>query len=86
MYELSQKVFDFIDTLFTENDAVVVKALLIEKCNDNLPFYSKMPKSEIDRIHLAVIKMSNGSYADLSSTVEVACIDWRDVLMNAVGQ
>jgi hypothetical protein len=55
--------------------------MLVDECGTNLPL---MDDPElVDRIRVAAIKMSDGDMAKLREAVEVAKVDWRDLLVAA---
>jgi len=70
MENLTSRTIQLIDKFFNEIDRDVVKSLLIEECGK----YS-------ERIHFAIIKLSNGNTDTLLSTIQNAKIDYRDILM-----
>ena len=83
MIELSAKVINCVEELFSEKEALLVKELLINECGSNVPFCENRTSSQMDRIRLATLKLSNGSVLELKSAIKEACTDWRDLLMAA---
>lgn len=57
--------------------------LLINECGNNLPFEEECDSEELERIHFAAIKASNGDIEQLKSVVNTARLDWRDLLVRA---
>jgi hypothetical protein len=55
--------------------------MLVDECGDNLPL---MDDPElVDRVRIGAIKMSDGDMAKLRQAVEVAKVDFRDLLVAA---
>jgi hypothetical protein len=54
--------------------------LLEENCAANLPFIKKEGDLNLERIRLAVLKLSGGNLSDLKRFISTANVDWRDVL------
>jgi hypothetical protein len=55
--------------------------MLVDECGANLPL---MDDPELlERIRVAAIKMSDGDMAKLRQAVDVAKVDWRDLLVAA---
>lgn len=71
-----------IDTIFSSAEAKSVRALLASQCGDDLPSLSGN-WAEIERVQLAALKLSGGSFSKLAATVSDAQSDWRDVLIAA---
>jgi hypothetical protein len=59
-----------LDVLFPGRNREEAEALLLE-CGDS------------DRLRFAALKLSGGNYRKLVEAVELAKIDWRDLLMAA---
>ncbi len=83
MIDLSARTIASVDKLFSNDDAVLAMELLIHQCGNNVPFCENKSPTEMDRIRLAAVKLSDGSYPELQKAIELACIDWRDLLMAA---
>lgn len=77
-HALSAHVRDAVQVLFSEKLERVASALLVERCSE-LPLW----RDPLDRIRLACIKLSAGVMAFLEEAVELANVDWRDVLVAA---
>jgi hypothetical protein len=54
----------------------------VTQCGANLPLVSTGPEGP-ERIWFAALKLSNGNLAELRRAVDIAQIDWRDVLVAA---
>jgi hypothetical protein len=83
MIKLSNRVKDVIDTMYSAEDAPLVKAHLIYECADNIPMCDKSTPAQMDRIRLSVLKVSSGDYQKLKNAVALAQKDWRDLFMAA---
>lgn len=62
-------------------DRELVSTLLVEECGDNLPFVSTA--AGIERIRIAALKVSGGDLNALQRAIDLAKLDWRDLLMAA---
>ena len=51
------------------------------ECGANLPFQDKADKYELERFRFAALKYSDGNLPMLERAVELAQLDWRDLLM-----
>ena len=66
------------------NIAAATAATMLETdCGDKLPLIESQGVRGIERIRCAALKLSNGSLERLSSAIETAKRDWRDVLVAA---
>ena len=72
-----------MDLLFSVEDRRAAALLLEEECANNLPYLERAGPKELERYRLAALKLSNGSLVKLARAVEMAKIDWRDLLMAA---
>jgi hypothetical protein len=57
------------------------KQLLEEQCGQNLPFCENGTPESLERLRFAALKVSNGKLGDLIKAVNLAKIDWRDLLV-----
>jgi hypothetical protein len=71
-----------VHALFPAGDWATVESLLIERCGSNLPLVNDWPQL-VERIRYAVLKLSAGRISELGRHLDVACTDWRDVLVAA---
>ena len=83
MIELSEKTIDRINSLFSAKQRKQVEQLLKIECGDNIPFCRNNDKYEMERIRFAVLKLSEGNIEKLNQVLELAKIDWRDLLIAA---
>jgi len=56
---------------------------LIERCGNALPLSEHSTAQALERLRFAALKLSRGSFAELDEAVELANVDWRDVLVAA---
>jgi hypothetical protein len=57
--------------------------LLAGECGWNLPFCENATPTSLERIRFAALKLSNGTMSGLLAAIQVAQIDWRDLLVAA---
>jgi hypothetical protein len=80
---LTDATADRIAMMFSLADHNLVCALLIEECGANLPLLKAANPDSIERIRFAVLKLSGGDLNALQRAIDLAKIDWRDVLVAA---
>ena len=83
MIELSKKTSDRIKLLFGNDEKQEVEDLLKIECGDNIPFCENRDQYGMERIRFAVLKLSKGNLGKLVEAIELAQIDWRDLLVAA---
>lgn len=83
MIELSKKTSDRINLLFGDDEQQEVEDLLKIECGDNIPFCENSDKYGMERIRFAALKLSKGNMEKLVEAIELAQIDWRDLLVAA---
>lgn len=81
MFQLTDRVENMVKRLFPEVDRLAVRAILMEQVSETLPLVGN-PR-EIERIQLAVLKVSRGEAGLFLEAAALARQDWRDVLMAA---
>ena len=54
--------------------------LLEKECGHNLTFSEDDDRKGLERVRLAVLKLSHGDLEELKNRIDVAKCDWRDVL------
>jgi hypothetical protein len=72
-----------LERLFAREQRAEAVALLEAKCGNELPLIAAQGIEGIERIRCAVLKISDGSMEKLLDAVQLANIDWRDVLVAA---
>ena len=75
---LRPTVTAIIKALFEAKDRETVTEILVEECNAER-LYTTSPDA-VERIQLAVLKLSNGEVDKFLAAAELAQLDWRDVL------
>jgi hypothetical protein len=80
---LSVKVRAKLEQLFPHQQRTAAAELLEAECGAGLPLISSQGAEGIERIHCAVLKISEGSLEKLHAAVQLANTDWRDVLVAA---
>lgn len=83
MIVLSDNTEQRLQRVFKPSRLDEARAILVEHCADNLPFYQQTSPAELERIRYAVLKLSGGRIDKLQHWVHEAQIDWRDVLVAA---
>jgi hypothetical protein len=68
-----------IAILFRPNDMGIVSSLLSDECGPNLTEHPEL----LERIRIAVLKLSHGDLNALQRAIDLAQHDWRDVLVAA---
>lgn len=83
MTPLTEAVRLRVEKLFPPDIRTEVVAVLEEKCGANLPLMAGRSPAELDRVRIAVLKLSCGNFVRLLAAVADANVDWRDTLMAA---
>ena len=79
--QLPHTVTAAISALFSPDDRETVAEMLIEECNAERLYTTS--EAAIERIQLAVLKVSKGEIEKFLAAAELAQLDWRDILMAA---
>jgi hypothetical protein len=72
-----------LDALFSKSDRQAAADLLVSQCGDGLPLWYRKDPRGLERIRFAALKLSHGSLSELQRAVQIAQVDWRDVLVAA---
>jgi hypothetical protein len=80
---LTDATVDCINRMFSLPNRDLVSTLLIEECGDNLPLSAPANPAGLERIRFAVLKLSGGDLTRLQQAIDLAKVDWRDVLVAA---
>jgi hypothetical protein len=75
---LTPKTEQRLELLFPPGDREVVRAMLREDCGTNIPLWES---AGLERLHFAVLKISDGDLDKLDKAINLAKIDFRDVLV-----
>jgi hypothetical protein len=71
------------DALFTAEQRVLVRNLLLEACGHNLPFLRKIDSVKMDRFRFGALQVGAGDWEKLHAAAQLAQKDWRDLLVAA---
>ena len=80
---LSNEARRRVDALFDGDEARQAAELLVNECGPNLPLVHRADPISLERLRYAALKLSGGRLDALREAVELARIDWRDLLMGA---
>jgi len=80
---ISEKTRILVARMFPLSEQPTVVDLLETRCGADLPLISADMSPLLERVHLAVLKLADGSLPALRRAVVVANSDWRDVLVAA---
>jgi hypothetical protein len=72
-----------VDILFVGEDRDEASRLLIQECGNNLPFLNNLDEYRLERFRFAALKLSEGKIPKLKTAIELAKLDWRDLLVAA---
>ena len=81
MVRLSPETQRRADLLFRPEEREKAAALLLKHCGNNLPFLERLDEYELERFRFAALKLSKGDLGRLHEAIELAQVDWRDLLM-----
>ena len=79
--ELSAATTSRLRSLFRECDHSEARRILVEECGNNLPFLQDADEIALERFRFAAMKLSDGDLPKLREAVELAKLDWRDLLV-----
>jgi hypothetical protein len=80
MLPLSSDIEKRLALLFSPDDQEEARRMLVEECGTNIPAWKS---AGVDRLRCAVLKLSDGKILLLRRAINVAKIDFRDVLVPA---
>jgi len=80
---LSPRTQQLVAGIFSLPDRAEASQWLEQKCGNNLPFCSDHDEHQMERLRFAAIKLSQGNIQKLLRVIDVACMDWRDLLVAA---
>lgn len=72
-----------LEALFAGPARQIAAELLRTRCAGSLPLWRGTDPRGLERIRFAALKLSNGDLGELRRAVDIANIDWRDVLVAA---
>ena len=53
------------------------------ECGYSIPGFKRAPEQDVERVRFAALKLSDGDLSKLRGAVELAQLDFRDLLMSA---
>jgi len=80
---LSKTTEQIVEKLFSVAEQDEVREILVNQCGNNLPFLAEADEHKLERFRFAVLKLSQGNLEELHRAVQLAKVDWRDLLMAA---
>lgn len=80
MTPLSPLTMRLVQKIFPKNADEVMR-LLEEQCGQNLPFCEDGTPKSLQRLRFAALKVSAGKMDTLMEAVNLAKMDWRDLLV-----
>lgn len=83
MSKLSEATQEKIRQLFPPEQHEETARLLRDECGNNLPLCEHWDEYGLERVRFAALKLSRGNLPELYHWVNLAKVDWRDVLMAA---
>jgi len=81
--QLSPHTRQLVEIVFKPKDSAEAAQWLEEECGNNLPFCEGQDEYGMERIRFAAIRLSKGNMLELLKAIDVARMDWRDLLMAA---
>jgi hypothetical protein len=72
-----------LDALFAGPARDAAATLLVSQCGADLPLWHGKDPGGLERIRFAALKLGNGDLGELRRAVQIARVDWRDVLVAA---
>jgi hypothetical protein len=72
-----------LEALFEGPARKIAAELLVMECGAKLPLWRGTDPQGLERVRFAALKLSNGDLGDRRRAVEIAKVDWRDVLVAA---
>jgi|WetSurMetagenome_2_1015567.scaffolds.fasta_scaffold611578_2 hypothetical protein len=79
--KLSPRTAQLLEKLFSPDDIPEVTQRLERDCGNNLPFCDTLDEYQMERLRFGAIKLSEGQISNLVKAIDLACQDWRDLLM-----
>jgi hypothetical protein len=72
-----------LDALLAGPARQVAGDLLVTQCGANLPLWRSTDPEGLEHIRFAALKLSHENLAELRRAVDIAQVDWRDVVVAA---
>ena len=83
MVATSLRTQAIIESIFAPADRSIVTDILVNECADNLTSFRNSTEYDLERIRLAVLKLSDGNTETLQYWIERSKEDRRDTLSAA---
>lgn len=80
MVAATPTVLRVVESDFPNQNRSEVIDLLEKKIGTNLPFRKNDSAEELERVRLAVLKLAHGKIDELRRQIDIANVDWRDVI------
>jgi hypothetical protein len=81
--ELSSETVRRLLLVFPDEAQEEARRLLTEECGSKLPLLGGSDPTKLERVRFAALKVSDGNLDKLAAAVELAKVDWRDLLVFA---
>jgi transposase InsO family protein len=83
MVPLTRRTAEIVAQLFPPADRQAATELLVSDCADRLPLIRETTPEGLERIRFAALRLSAGRLSRLRDEVQLARVDWRDLLVAA---
>ena len=80
---LSRRTTQVVENYFSANHVADAVERLEQDCGHMIPFYEDADEFQMERVHFAIIKLSEGQINKMINAINEARIDWRDLFMAA---
>src|SRR6266446_3685015 len=81
--KLSPETKRRVELLFRPDDQLQATGLLDLECGHSIPGFKRAPEQDVERVRFAALKVSNGDLGKLREAIELAQLDFRDLLVHA---
>jgi hypothetical protein len=81
MVDLSEQTRQHVAALFAPGERAEAERILAIECAENLPLIGDPSPLGLERLRFAALRLSNGRLELLREAVDLAKVDWRDLLM-----
>jgi hypothetical protein len=72
-----------VELVFAPEHRAAVKDLLRSRCGAGVPLMDGASAGQLERLRFAVLRLSEGTMPELLRALDIANVDWRDVLVAA---
>jgi hypothetical protein len=81
--KLSPETKRRVELLFPPKDQLNAAGLLDLLCGYRIPGFKRATEEDVERVRFAALKLSEGDLGKLKRAIDLAHVDFRDLLMNA---